>query len=300
MYRTLGSCPMKRIPAFAMWMAMLGAMSGCATGPSRNPNDPLEPINRATFQFNEALDRTIATPIAKGYNAVVPDPVRTMVYNFFSNIGDVTVMANNLAQGRFGDGVADLMRIAVNSVFGVGGLIDIATPAGIPKHNQDFGLTLGHWGVPAGPYVVLPVFGPSTFRDTAGFAGDLNINPTGYLSPAERNSLYGVNFVSTRARYLGATDLLSAAALDKYSFTRDAYLGRRRYQLTGGQEETLPNYESEAAPAGSPADNGPRDKNSGNTGTRPADGAAGPTAPATVNGAAGLPRGPAPGAATGR
>lgn len=254
MHPTPRPCTMKRIPAFAILMAMLSAASGCATSPGRNPKDPLESINRATFQFNETLDRTVATPIAKGYNAVVPDPVRTMVNNFFSNIGDVTVMINDFAQGRAADGLSDLMRIAANSFLGVGGLIDIATPAGLPKHDQDFGLTLGHWGIPAGPYLVLPLFGPSTFRDATGFAVDLEADPVAYLSPAERNALFGVNFVSTRARYLGATDLLSTAALDKYAFTRDAYLGRRKSRLTGDQEEALPDYENEAAPDGTPAD----------------------------------------------
>lgn len=239
---------MKGVPALAISTALLGLLNGCATSPNRNPADPLESVNRATYQFNDVLDRTIAKPIAKGYNAVTPGPVQTMVNNFFSNIGDVTVMANDLLQGRVADGTEDLMRIVMNSFFGIGGLIDFATPAGLPKHDQDFGLTLGHWGVPAGPYVVLPVFGPSTFRDTVGFVADLKTSPTGYLRPAVRNPLFALDFVSSRARYLGATDLLSAAALDKYSFTRDAYLGRRKYQLTGGKDETLPDYGGEATP----------------------------------------------------
>jgi phospholipid-binding lipoprotein MlaA len=243
---------LKAILAFAMSTAMLCASGGCATGPNRNPNDPLEPINRATYRFNDALDRAIATPVAKGYNAAVPYPIRIMVTNFFSNIGDVPVMANDFAQGRVADGTSDFMRIAVNSVFGIFGLIDVASSAGLPKHDQDFGLTLGHWGIPMGPYLVLPLFGPSTFRDTAGLVGDLEVLPLEYVSPAERNSLYGVNFVNARARYLGATDLLSTAALDKYSFTRDAYLGRRKYQLTGGEDEELPDYDSEAPPAVTP------------------------------------------------
>jgi phospholipid-binding lipoprotein MlaA len=280
MHQTQQSSMIKRIPAFGLSLAMLFIAAGCATGPNRNPNDPLENLNRATFEFNDTLDRTVATPIAKGYNAVVPDSVKTMVYNFFSNIGDVSVMVNNFAQGKVGDGASDLMRITVNSLFGLVGLIDVATPGGLPKHDQDLGLTLGHWGIPSGPYLVLPLFGPSTLRDTAGFVGDSQINPTGFLEPAERNSLFGVNFVSTRARYLGATDLLSAAALDKYSFTRDAYLGRRRSQLGGAQQDTLPDYESES-PAGTPANNQPgnnepsNDKSDG-TGDHPANGAARP------------------------
>jgi phospholipid-binding lipoprotein MlaA len=137
-----------------MSMAALGAMSGCATGPERNPADPLEPLNRATFRFNDAVDRTIAAPVARGYNRVVPQPVRTGVGNFFSNLGDVVVMVNDLAQGRFADGMSDLMRVAVNTTFGIIGVFDIATLAGLEKHDQDFGLTLGHWGFPTGPYLV--------------------------------------------------------------------------------------------------------------------------------------------------
>jgi phospholipid-binding lipoprotein MlaA len=254
MDRTHGPLAMPGVMAATLWLAVLGAIGGCATGPARTPGDPLENINRATFRFNDALDRTVARPIAKGYNAVVPEPIRTMVSNFFSNIGDVNVKVNNFAQGRVADGFSDLMRIEVNSVFGIGGLIDIATPAGLPKHDQDFGLTLGHWGISTGPYLVLPLLGPSTFRDALGLAGDFEVSPAAYIDPAERNSLFAANFVSTRARYLGATDLLEQAALDKYAFTRDAYLGRRRYQLTGGREEALPNYDEETAPAGKPGD----------------------------------------------
>jgi phospholipid-binding lipoprotein MlaA len=231
-------------------ITLLALLNGCATGVDRNPQDPLEGLNRATFRFNDALDRTVATPLAKGYNRAVPGPLRTAVANFFSNLGDVLVMVNDFAQGRGADGVSDAMRIAVNTVLGIGGLIDIATPAGLQKHDQDFGLTLGHWGIPSGPYLVLPLFGPSSFRDSANLAGDIWVAPLSHLPPAERNTLTGVDYISTRARYLGATDLLSAAALDRYAFVRDAYLGRRRQQLRVGKEEALPDYESESAPGG--------------------------------------------------
>jgi phospholipid-binding lipoprotein MlaA len=255
MHQTQRSHAIKGLPALAISLALLGVLGGCATGPGRSADDPLEGVNRATYQFNDVLDRAVAKPVAKGYNAVTPGPIKTMVNNFFSNIGDATVMANDLLQGKITDGTEDFMRIVMNSFFGIGGLVDFATPAGLPKHDQDFGLTLGHWGVPAGPYVVLPLFGPSTIRDAAGFAVDLEASPTSYLRPAIRNILYPLNFVSTRARYLGATDLLSAAALDKYSFTRDAYLGRRKYQLNGGKDDTLPDYGNDpAAPAAKPGD----------------------------------------------
>jgi len=225
-------------------IALLLPLCGCATGPQRNPADPLEPLNRATWRFNDAIDRNIAQPVARTYNRAVPRPLRTGVDNFFSNLGDVPVMFNDFAQLRMMDGMNDLMRIAVNSTLGLLGVLDIATPAGIARHEQDFGLTLGHYGVPAGPYLVLPLFGPSTFRDATGFAVDQYATPQTWADPAWRNSLWGLQFVSTRARYLNATNLLEQAALDRYLFVRDAYLGRRRSQLGQGQEEALPDYGS--------------------------------------------------------
>jgi phospholipid-binding lipoprotein MlaA len=241
----------KAYRSVATAIAIVGAASGCATGPDRVPEDPLEPLNRATFTFNDALDRNVARPVAERYNQYTPRPLRTAIGNFFSNLSDVPVMVNNFLQLRIGDGLSDIMRLATNTVFGLGGLIDIATPAGIPKHDQDFGLTLAHYGVPSGPYLVLPIFGPSDFRDAVGFGVDQYAYPLNYADVAWRNSLWGLNFVSTRARYLGATQLLEEAALDKYTFTRDAFLGQRRYKASEGKEQALPNYE-QPAPAGQP------------------------------------------------
>lgn len=222
----------------------LAMTAGCATGPERNPADPLEPLNRATWRFNDTVDRNIAQPVARGYNRVVPRPVRTGIGNFFANLGDVPVMLNNFAQLRFADGMSDLMRIALNSSFGLLGVLDIATPAGLPAHEQDFGLTLGHYGVASGPYLVLPLFGPSTLRDAAGFGVDQYANPMTYADARLRNSLWGLDFVSTRAHYLNATDLLEEAALDKYLFVRDAWLARRQSKLDEDKPETLPDYEA--------------------------------------------------------
>lgn len=235
---------MPRFPSRRCALAALPltVLCGCATGPQRDPADPLEPLNRATFRFNDALDRHVAQPVARTYDRAVPRPVRTGVDNFFSNLGDVTVMLNDFAQLRLMDGMNDLMRVAVNSTFGLLGVLDIATPAGIAKRNQDFGLTLGHYGLPSGPYLVLPLFGPSTFRDAAGFGVDQYAAPVNWTRPAVRNTLWGVDFVSTRARYLNATNLLEQAALDRYLFVRDAYLGRRRALLDQGKETPLPEY----------------------------------------------------------
>ncbi|CAG2136405.1 Intermembrane phospholipid transport system lipoprotein MlaA [Cupriavidus yeoncheonensis] len=243
-------------PAFLALAALLAA--GCATGPQANPDDPLEPMNRVVFKVNDKLDQYVATPVAKGYKAVTPQPVRTAVTNFYSNIADVGNFANNLLQGKGVDAAESLMRVAINSVLGIGGLIDIATPAGLQKHSQDFGLTLGTWGVPSGPYLVLPFFGPSSFRDGVGLYVNFQFDPTTYMDPAWRNSLFAMNVVDVRTNLLGATDLLSLAALDKYAFVRDAYVQRRRYLLDGGSGK-LPNYgddeetEGAAMPAPSPA-----------------------------------------------
>jgi phospholipid-binding lipoprotein MlaA len=240
----------------ALALAATGLISGCATGPDRKPGDPFEPMNRVVFNFNDGVDRYVAVPVAKGYQKVTPQPLRTAVSNFFSNLGDLTNAANALLQLKFTDATEDIMRFAFNSVFGIGGLLDWATPAGLPKHHQDFGLTLGHWGIPSGPYLVLPLFGPSTVRDSMGLIVDVKFNPLNYMEPALRNPLYVLQFVSVRSDLLGASDLLQQAALDKYSFVRDAYTQQRRARLRGTSDNAapLPNYDDQgdsgaAAPA---------------------------------------------------
>ncbi|MFM0002173.1 VacJ family lipoprotein [Paraburkholderia dipogonis] len=231
----------------ALALVATGLISGCATGPDRKPGDPLEPMNRAVFNFNDGLDRYVAVPVAKGYQKVTPQPLRTAVSNFFSNLGDLTNAANALLQLKITDATEDFVRFAFNSTFGLGGLLDWATPAGLPKHHQDFGLTLGHWGIPSGPYLVLPLFGPSTVRDSMGLIVDVKFNPLNYMEPAVRNPLYVLQFVSVRSDLLGASDLLQQAALDKYSFVRDAYTQQRRARLRGTSDNAapLPNYDDQ-------------------------------------------------------
>ncbi|WP_404610179.1 VacJ family lipoprotein [Caballeronia udeis] len=234
-------------------LAAAFALSGCATGPDRKPGDPLEPMNREIFKFNDAADRYVARPIATGYVKVTPAPLRTAISSFFSNIGDVGNFANNLLQLKITDATEDLMRIVINSTFGIGGLIDWATPAGLPKHDQDFGLTLGHYGVPSGPYLVLPLLGPSSVRDATNWIASYPLSPGTYLSTEADVSLFVMRFVSARADLLGATDILSQAALDKYAFVRDAYTQRRQYQLTGAANAALPDYGDEGGGAAAPA-----------------------------------------------
>ncbi|KWF28463.1 ABC transporter [Burkholderia diffusa] len=288
---------MNKVRIIAATVAASAVLSGCATGPNRNPNDPLEPMNRAMYKFNDTVDTNIAVPIAKGYQKITPTPMRTAISNFFSNLGDLGNMANNLLQLRITDATQDLMRVAMNSVFGVGGLIDIATPAGLPKHHQDFGLTMARWGVPSGPYLVLPVFGPSTIRDGVGRAVDVRFNLLNYIEPAARNPMYIAQFISARSDLLGATDLLKQAALDPYSFVRDAYLQQRKSLTYHGQSASAapPNYiepgGSGAVPAGTPTVPGlPNYEDPGESG-----GASG-TAPNNAPAEPGLPQYDDPGA----
>ncbi|MDR3398678.1 MAG: VacJ family lipoprotein [Pandoraea sp.] len=229
------------------------ALAGCATVTNPNPADPIEGFNRSMYTFNDTLDKAVLVPVAKGYRFAVPEPARDMVTNFFSNVGDVYNFANNLLQLQITAAAQDLMRLTINTFFGVGGLFDFATPAGLPKHSQDFGVTLGKWGLPDGPYLVLPLLGPSTVRDTVGMAGNMFIDPTSYIKPDWVSyTIYGVRLVNTRANLLDASNLLEAAALDPYSFTRDAYLARRKYLINGGAtgSSALPNYEEEEGAAG--------------------------------------------------
>ncbi|MGN6083696.1 MlaA family lipoprotein [Trinickia sp.] len=232
-------------------------LAGCASPSTRTPGDPFEPMNRVVFKVNDTIDQTIAVPIAKGYQKITPHPLRTAISNFFSNLGDLNNFANELLQLKITDATQDLMRFAMNTTFGIGGLIDFATPARLPKHHQDFGLTLGRWGIPSGPYLVLPIFGPSSFRDGVGLAVDTRFSPLIYVPTDAKKPLYALQFVSARSDMLGATDILEQAALDKYSFVRDAYTQQRRAALSAGSSTppALPNYgdEDESATGAAPA-----------------------------------------------
>lgn len=214
-------------------MALLATvLSACASGPDANPRDPLEPLNRTVSQFNESVDAALLKPVATVYHDVAPDPVRTGVGNFFANLGDVWSFVNASLQLRPREATQNFFRFNINTFFGLGGLLDLATEMGIERTKLDLGQTLGRWGVPAGPYLVLPIFGPSSVRDAVGFGvesrGDL-LNELGDVPL--RNSLYALRVVDTRASLLRATSMLEGAALDKYSFTRDVYLQRRQSQI---------------------------------------------------------------------
>lgn len=233
-----------RLLPLAMFAVIL---AGCATGGSRAPQDPFEPVNRAVYRFNDALDRAALKPAAEGYRKVVPSPMRDMVGNFFGNLADAWTAINQLLQGKPGAAASDAWRVAVNSTFGLAGLIDIASDAGIEKHEEDFGQTLGRWGVPAGPYIVLPFFGPSSLRDAPGRAVDLYADPVRIIdSHGRRNNAAAVRVVDNRESLLDAERLLDTAALDRYSFLRDGYLQRRRNQVYDGDPPISPEDDPDA------------------------------------------------------
>jgi phospholipid-binding lipoprotein MlaA len=209
--------------------------TGCATGPNANPADPLEPLNRQVYRFNNALDDAILKPAATVYVKVLPSPVRTGVNNFFGNLSDVWSFANSVAQLKLENSAQTFMRVNVNTVFGLGGILDVATEIGIDRHSEDFGQTLGRWGVPAGPYIVLPFLGPSTLRDTAALPVDVMGDPVDAVADiAVRNSMYALRLIDIRANLLRVGQLLEDAALDRYTFTRDAFLQRRRSEVHDG------------------------------------------------------------------
>ena len=221
------------------------ALVGCASIPAGvqpSPQDPWESFNRSVFEFNEGLDAYVLKPVVAGYRFVLPEFVREGIYNFFSNYSDIYTALYNLLQGKPAYAFNDFMRVVVNTTMGLGGLLDLATPAGLEKHKEDWGQTLGVWGVPAGPYVVLPFFGPSNVRDTFGTAADLESDYLFRLLPnvALRNSLTGLRVVNARNTYYEAGDLLDGAAIDKYSFMRDAYIQRRQYQINEGRDDEEP------------------------------------------------------------
>ncbi len=249
----------------ALLLGSLLLIEGCASAPGANPRDPWEPFNRRVASFNEDLDDAVVRPVATAYQHVLPQMVRTGVTNFFGNISDVWSVVNNVLQLKPRESAEMLARVGVNTVFGIAGLMDVATDMNLERHSEDFGQTLGYWGVSTGPYVVLPVLGPSTLRDTLALPVDAkgNLINTVDDTPA-RVGLHVLRGVDIRSGLFGAGNFLDNAALDKYTFIRDAYLQRRRGQI--GRPETDPATPAEpeerydlpepTAPAAAPADNG--------------------------------------------
>lgn len=228
------ACPRSNF-RFAAIVLLPALLAGCATQ-ATNPADPWEPFNRGVYQFNETVDRFVVKPVAQGYTFILPQPVRNYVGNFFSNVNDVQIMVNNVLQGKFLNALDDFGRIAINTSIGIVGLLDIATEAGLRKNNEDFGQTLAVWGMPQGPFIMLPFFGPSTGRDAVGRVGDAVIDPLWYVNPESLSwQLWGLRVVDYRAQLLDASKVLDTAALDRYEFLRDAFLQQRRNLIYDGR-----------------------------------------------------------------
>jgi phospholipid-binding lipoprotein MlaA len=235
----------------------LALASGCASLGS-NPADPLEPINRKVFAFNDTVDRAVTKPIAKGYQAVVPEPVRTCVGNFFYNMSVPLTAVNNLLQGKVVSFCQDITRFTLNTLFGFGGCVDIATELGIERNRTDIGETLGRWGVPPGPYLVLPIFGPSTVRDSTSLLADLGYNPITQINDDNtRLSLVVLRAVDTRASLLRAEQLLDSMGIDKYNAIRTVYLQQRLNAIYDGNppdpEDDKPKTDSKDKTSQAPA-----------------------------------------------
>lgn len=216
-------------------VGMLLLLQACATVKSADARDPWEPMNRSIYQFNDAIDTVALKPAAQLYVKVLPSMVRTGVGNFLGNLGDVWSMANSALQLKGQATAETFMRINVNTFFGLAGLLDVATEMGLEKRREDFGQTLGYWGVQPGPYVVLPLFGPSTLRDALAFPVDMQGNVTNNLSDqATRNTLFVTRLVDTRAGLLKTVDAIKASSLDPYSFVRDGFLQKRLNDIHDG------------------------------------------------------------------
>ncbi len=232
----------------------LSLLSGCA---SQANKDPLEGINRGVYKFNDVADKAIIKPVATAYKAVAPTPIRKGINNFFSNLGSITTVFNDLLQFKFSNAFADAGRFVINSTFGIAGIFDVASMDKIAIHKEDFGQTLGYWGVGNGAYLVLPLLGPSSVRDFTGLVIDTSTtDPVTYTHNIDQVDLYyqirAVQFLDKRTDLLTATDLVDEASLDPYAFMRDAYLQRRASLVQDGlvsQDLIKDDFFDEATPA---------------------------------------------------
>ncbi len=236
--------PQSSLPA-AVLVLIIIMLPGCATtgqqettSSTQDNEDPLEPVNRASFTFNETLDQYIMKPIASGYVQVTPKLARSGVTNFFNNLSYLNVMINSFLQGKIDDGLSDMTRFIFNSTIGLGGLVDVATPMGLERHNEDTGQTLAVWGAEQGPYLYLPIFGPDTVRDIPNRATSYLLNPLTYVSGTILLPVTALNVINQRANLIEATNFRDEAAVDTYTFTREAYLQRRNYLIHDGNPPT--------------------------------------------------------------
>ncbi|PIT74076.1 VacJ family lipoprotein [Limnohabitans sp. G3-2] len=238
-------------PRFGKILAIAGLLllQACASVKNADVRDPWEPMNRSVYNFNEMLDNVAIQPAAKAYTAVLPSPVRTGIHNFVGNLGDVWTLANTAMQLKLQATAETFMRISVNTFLGLGGVLDVATEMRLEKRKEDFGQTLGYWGVKPGPYVVLPVLGPSTLRDALATPVDMQGNVTQQFNdPATRQVLTATRVLDVRSGLLESLDVIKAAALDPYSFVRDAYLQKRENDVHDGNPPARFDYSESDAP----------------------------------------------------
>jgi len=234
-------------------LSICALTAGCATTSNPDPRDPWEGFNRGVYKFNDAVDRALLKPVAQAYTYITPQPVRSCIHNMFSNVGDLWSATNSFLQGRGHDFVNTIGRFLFNTTMGIGGCFDVASANGARKIPNDFGTTLGVWGIGQGPYLVLPIWGPSSVRDGVGLVGDWQGGAYTYTNPSAiddstlRNSLWGLEIIDARARLLDTTNMVDNVALDPYSFVRDAYLQRRASMVRGTASDTadLPDYSLE-------------------------------------------------------
>lgn len=229
--------PCRLFLSVTLVLIVTGLVSGCAsTREPGDPRDPWEGFNRAVFDFNEVADKAVVRPLAVGYTRVTPRPVRTGVRNFFSNLGDVTNLVNNLLQLKFHDAANDTGRLIFNTTIGLFGVMDVASHMDLPKNNEDFGQTLGYWGVPSGPYLVLPLLGPSTVRDAPSIYVDAMTHPLYYYdNESRRNIALGLMILDTRSGFLATERVLNEFPGDRYTALREFYLDRRQYLVHDGE-----------------------------------------------------------------
>ena len=223
-------------------------ISGCATTGVHDERDPIEGFNRSMYSFNQGMDKILFNPIAKLYQAITPDFVEKGISNFFNNIDDISIIANDILQLKIGQAYMDTARFVFNSTLGLGGFRDVSSLMGLEKHDEDFGQTLAVWGVGAGPYIVVPIFGPTTLRDSTSLVvDDILLNPVSYLNnnDALKAGILTLNFIDIKADLLTTNDLVDEAALDQYEFTKNAYFSRRESQINDGHLEPLPDFDYE-------------------------------------------------------
>jgi len=222
-------------------LVLLAVLNGCASLGTGDPRDPIENVNRSIFSFNEFMDEHLFDPIGRTYKKIVPGFLDRGITNFFSNIDDITVIANDILQFKLDQTVSDLARFVFNSTIGIGGFFDVSSHIGLPKHHEDLGQTLAVWGFGPGPYLVAPLLGPTTVRDATGFAvQNTLLSPVGYINnDGYRAGIMSTAFIDVKADLLSAMELIGEAALDRYEFTKNAYLERRESQVRDIKDDEM-------------------------------------------------------------